>query len=439
MHDPDNDNRDLMDQYRASGRELLARAHGLVEQGEYGDAVELLRENVTLAKDALGVEHAEYGAALLELARVLGAQGKHAESETLLRKALALFERDPGVEHPPYGQSLQMLAGVLGAQDKFDEAEQLLREALAAQEKTLGPDNASLSFTLTNLGIALVQQQRLADAEPIVQRALVIVEATLGTKHPETARILTILAQIQAALGRDEASATARRALDTLVKTHGEDHPLVQDVEPLLKEIAEPSGELDTLLEQGAEAMEARDAPRAIELLTPVADRAHAEGLLPLEASACGMLAQALFVTGRREDALTRARRALQIAEEASQADAAAHFRELLETMEGSGPDAAVPDAFHSGIQSALEQARGGDPGGAAVKVAELADQAKTSGAPGPEATARILLAQLRLALADRDGALADLRRALEIAEGIGDEDAASHVRQLIEESSAPG
>lgn len=438
MHDPDNDPRDLLDHYRTHGRELLARAHGLVEQGEYAGAVELLRENVVLARDALGLEHAEYGAALAELARVLVAQGKHAEAESLLRKALTIFEGHPGIEHPPYGQSLQMLAGVLGAQDKFGEAEQLLREALAAQEKALGPDHASLSFTLTNLGIALVQQQRLTDAEPIVQRALVIVEATLGTKHPETARVLTIMAQIQAALGRDEASATARRALDTLVQTHGEDHPLVQDVEPLLKEIAEPSGELDALLEQGAEAMEARDAPRAIELLTPVADRAHAEGLLPLEASACGMLSQALFVTGRREEALTRARRALQIAEEAGQEDAAGHFRELLDTMEGSGPDAAVPDAFHSGIQAALEQARGGDPGGAAAKVAELADQARDSDAPGPEATARILLAQLRLALGEREGALADLRRALELAEQIGDANAATHVRQLIDETSAP-
>jgi tetratricopeptide (TPR) repeat protein len=438
VHDTDQENRESAERYRNEGRELLSRAHALVEQGDFGAAVDLLRENVGLAKDALGVEHPEYAGAMVELARVLGAQGKHAEAETLLRKALTLFERAPGVEHPPYGQSLQMLSAVLGAQDKFDEAETLLREALAAQEKALGPDHASLSFTLTNLGIALVQQQRLGDAEPVVERALVIVEATLGMKHPETARILTIMAQIQAALGREQASATARRALDTLVKTHGEDHPLVQDVQPLLKEIAEPSGELDALLEQGAEAMEARDAMRAIELLTPAADRAHAEGLLPLEASACGMLAQALFVTGRKEDALVRARRALEIAEEAGQEDAATHFRDLLETMEGAAGGTDIPDAFHAGLQAALQQAGTGDPGGAAVKVAALADEAREAGAEGAEATARILLAQLRLAVGDRDAAIVDLRRALEIAEQVGDENAVAHVRGLLEQAGAP-
>src|SRR4051794_20988305 len=102
VHDTEQENRETAERYRTEGRELLSRAHALVEQGDYGAAVELLRENVGLAKDALGVEHPEYAGAMVELARVLGAQGKHAEAETLLRKALALFERAPGVEHPPY-------------------------------------------------------------------------------------------------------------------------------------------------------------------------------------------------------------------------------------------------------------------------------------------------------------------------------------------------
>src|SRR5262249_27802480 len=164
--------------------------------------------------------------------------------------------------------------------------------------------------------IALVQEQRLEEAEPLVLRSLAVTEEALGEGHEETARILTIVAQVQAALGKAEASATARRALTALVAAHGEDHPRVNELRPVLQDIAEPSAESDPELEEGARALEPRAAARAIAVLAPLVERARREGLLPLEASASGMLAQALFVTGQKAEALLLAGRALTIAQE---------------------------------------------------------------------------------------------------------------------------
>ena len=411
---------------------LLKQANALIQEGRYAEAEPYYRGCLRDVKATLGKDHPGYGAALYELARVLSAQGKHAEAEGLLRRALTLFERAPGVEQPPFEQALHTLAGVLGAQDKFKDAEVLLRAALVTQERALGAEHPSLGPTLTNLAIALVQEQRLADAEPVVARSLHIAETHHGEAHAETARILTISAQIQAALGKDEARVTARRALTALVAVHGEEHPLVQDVQPILREIAEPSTELDALLEQGAEALEARDADAAIAILGPLVERAGKEGLLPLEASASGMLAQALFVTGRKEEALGKARRALEIAEEAGQDDAARHFRDLVEVMEGTEAGANIPDAFQAQVQAAVEVARSGDVKGASNALGKLADDAQEAGASGAEATARIVLGQILKAAGDAEMADTHLRRALAIAEQVGDDAATDHIRGML-------
>jgi tetratricopeptide (TPR) repeat protein len=416
---------------------LQEQAEALAQEGRLPEAEAIYRSILLLVKQAMGTDHPGYGAALYELSRVLSAQSKHAEAEGLLRQALAIFAEAPGVAQAPYEQTLHTLASVLAAEDKFKEAEELLRAALATQEKALGEAHPSVGSTLTNLAIALVQQQRLGEAEPVVLRALAIAEEAHGEAHGETARILTITAQIQAALGQEQASATARRALTSLVATHGEGHPLVQDVRPILEDIAEPSAELDALLQKGAEALEARDADRAIALLSPLVERARRDGLLPLEASAAGMLAQALFVAGRRGEALEHAHRALAIAEEAGQDDAIHHFRELVEVMERADPGPSIPDALHVQIQAAIEAAQQGDVSSAVRALDRLSQEAQVANESGAEATLRIVLGQILQATGGAELAVAHLRRALALAEQVGDQGAADHVRRMLEPDQA--
>jgi tetratricopeptide (TPR) repeat protein len=423
---------------------LHARANALYAAGKLDEAEALHREHVALMKDEGGADHPAYAAALHDLAVVQMARGRHAEAEVSLRRAVALLEVAPGVAHPAYGQALQVLASVLGAQDKFDDAEALLGDALDKQQEALGPDHVSLGATLANLSIALVQQQRLDEAEPMIKRALRLTEAGHGAEHPETARVLTITAQVQAALGRGEAPATAQRALATLIAVHGADHPLVQEVQPMLAGILDPDGDdggeegddLDAALQQGAEALEANDAERAILILEPLVNRAREEEILPLEASGCGLLAQALFIAGRKDEALLRARRALDIAVEAGQKDAAAHFRELCQTIEETDP--AASNAFHAQIQSALEAARSGDPMGALRELSKLADEARTAGALGPEATVRVLMGQLYGATGQPERATREMERALAVAEQVGDKSALGQIRQMMAQMGGP-
>jgi hypothetical protein len=76
---------------------------------------------------------------------------------------------------------------------------------------------------------------------------------------------------------------------------------------------------------------------------------------------------------------------------------------------------------------------QGGDMEGARNRLAQVAEQARAAGARGAEATARIFLGQILLALDEHALAAAELRTALGIAASLGDETAVAHVRSLLE------
>jgi tetratricopeptide (TPR) repeat protein len=184
------------------------------------------------------MEHPDYSTSLHELAGVLGSQGRYVEAEVLLRESLSLKEKILGRGHPDYAASLHGLAAVLESQGKYGEAEVLLRESLSLKEKVLGTGHPSLCPSLTNLAGVLAQQGKAEEGEPLLLRALEIALEVFGPANPETAQILNMLAQLQAVLGRPEAVSTAKLALQALEASLGTDHPITQNVTPILQRIA---------------------------------------------------------------------------------------------------------------------------------------------------------------------------------------------------------
>ncbi len=185
---------------------------------------------------------------------------------------------------------------------------------------------------------------------------------------------------------------------------------------------------LEAQLGVAVEALKAGDITRAIDLLSPIALQARAAELPGLEASACGMLAQAYPLTGNKDDGLAHARRALDIAEEVGDEGATAHFRKVVAALD----EGAEGDDFDARVRAALKQAQDGDPLGATRALIQLAGWAKEAKALGPEASARILLGQILLANDQRDLAVTELEQAIVIAEKLGDEGTASRIRELL-------
>jgi tetratricopeptide (TPR) repeat protein len=257
---------------------------------------------------------------------------------------------------------------------------------------------------------------------------------------------MKMLAQNQAAMGKPEARETARQALDAFSKSLGPSHSVTQRATPVLQQIAASAvpgpasaasaAALMAQIREGKAVLEARDPRRAADLLKQAAESAHDVAIPELESLACGLLALALSILGQRDEALVRAHRALAIAEHEREPSAGfiEDLRDVIQRMESAASppgDPGGPD-WNARIGAALERARAGDADAAFQALVEIAEQARAAAAPGPEASARIFLGQILLARGERALARAELLTALGIAEKLGDEGAAAHVRALL-------
>lgn len=219
------------------GSALYNLATVLRSREKYADAESLFRQALSIKEQTAGVENRSYARSLSGLASTLRGQGKYEEAEAAQRQALEIEEQTLGHEHPSYVASLHGLAIILQEQGRYAEAESLFRRVLALQEKLLGPFSQELCVTLSNLGATISQQGRPGEGVPLIIRAMEIAQATSGHDQPDTAYILSLLAQVQNASGSQEAPDTARKALDALQRTLGPDHPTTQRVSPRLQAI----------------------------------------------------------------------------------------------------------------------------------------------------------------------------------------------------------
>jgi tetratricopeptide (TPR) repeat protein len=297
---------------------------------------------------------------------------------------------------------------------------------------------------LMNLGVIVGAQGRHLEAEILMKRALQLRRAAYESDHPEIAKNLCNLAQCQANMGKPEARDTAQQALDALSKSLGPDHSFSREAFPILRAIAAGSRTrpatsaaevaLAAQIHAGKAAVEAGDHRLAVDLMTLAVDRARELGIPEMEASACGILAPALFSLDERDEAFVQARRALAIAEELSIAEGVAHFRGLIQLMESVGPfPRGIRGAdWNARIHAAWQQAQHGDPDAACRALVQIAEQTHEESAYGLEANARIFLGQILLARGERAVAKTELLHALKLAEAHDEANAAEQIRALL-------
>lgn len=232
----------------------------------------------------------------------------------------------------------------------------------------------------------------------------------------------------------------------TMTDNDDDENEGADDLDGDASEIDALGAELANALRRGIEELRTEDPDTAIEIFSRVALQARAAELPLMEASACGMLGQALLLVGRREEGMPHALRALEIAEEVGNEEAIGNFQALVQALsaeeepENEGevdPEQAeveaILDGLNARIKAAMEEAMAGDPVKAVDELVEVVEEAQNIGAMGPEASAQIGIGQLLLASGNNDLAVVSLRRALAIAERLENNAAAEHIRELLE------
>ncbi|MGM0578579.1 MAG: hypothetical protein ACQEXJ_22835 [Myxococcota bacterium] len=272
--------------------------------------------------------------------------------------------------------------------------------------------------------------ERLEEAEMLVRGLLAPALAQLGDvsraePHARRAHELAV------ARGDEESAAHYGGLADQLDQAL---HPEEDPNRPLTEQ------EMEAALDRAGDALTRAHPEEAVTLLEALAESTEASGHAAVEASARGMLAQALIMMRRGEEARPHLERAAAIAGRMNEPRAEAHFRELLGDLEpGSRRDALSKVDLARVREEANEaRSRAGEEMEAerfaeAVAILEpAAEHARREGASAAEASVRSMLAQALVMSGRREDAAREAERGLELARGEGDEEAVESFTQLL-------
>jgi len=237
----------------AEPRRMLAQLYVLL--GRYADAEVLYRR---------------LPEAPTRLAAVLQLQGRYAEADKLLRRACEARVRKVGVDDPEVADCFARMGELARLQGRLEEAERRLWQAYQIQTYLYGEDGSAVGRTLTALGRVAAARGETNRARDFFVRALAIAERparrdwgrldeqellqlhaaerehsayrgyistrTRESEHPDFARRFDHLAELYAALGRnDEAESMLKRSIAIREKAFGPDHPELEKSRSALK------------------------------------------------------------------------------------------------------------------------------------------------------------------------------------------------------------
>jgi tetratricopeptide (TPR) repeat protein len=203
---------------------LVTLGGALSVAGDYAGALRAFERSLAIREKVLP-EGNKVAQSLDDVGAVLIITGDYAPARRALERSLAIRRRIYGDNHPDVAQTLNDLGILLWRLKDFGAARPLLEQALAIRQRMLVPDDPLIAASLNNLAIVLNAMGDLQAARTLYERALVLREKALGPDHPRLANGLDNLATVLLKLkGYDSALVLMRRALAIRKKALGEMH-----------------------------------------------------------------------------------------------------------------------------------------------------------------------------------------------------------------------
>jgi serine/threonine-protein kinase len=161
-----------------------------------------------------------------------------AEAEPLLRSALDVQLKLYGPDNYNVGYARVSLAMLLHDEGKLPESETEFREALALYDKSLPANHQYRAAALMHFARLLVDRGKPDEALSLSSQSLNIWTSISSASGPRTAQAHAIHAYALEHLHKPhEAAEELEAALPILLKTRGEDDPVVRRAQTWLKEV----------------------------------------------------------------------------------------------------------------------------------------------------------------------------------------------------------
>jgi eukaryotic-like serine/threonine-protein kinase len=205
--------------------------------GDLKLAETLFRDAIRRDERAYGDQHPETGAARGNYGLLLQREGRLAEAEPFLRSALEVQLKLYGPDSYNTGYARVSLAMLLHDEGNLPESETEFRQALATYDKSLPASHQYRAAALMHFARLLVDRGKPEEALSLSGQSLNIWTSTSSASGPRTAQAHAIHAYALEHLHRPrEAAEELQSALPILLKTRGQDDPVVQRAQNWLKE-----------------------------------------------------------------------------------------------------------------------------------------------------------------------------------------------------------
>ena len=189
-----------------TSQEVLAIKQALAtvatEAGDFGGAIEILKDATEEAERVLGATHPDTLRARNNLAGAYQEAGRLNDAIPLHEKTLKARAQILGPNHPDTLASCNNLATAHQEAGRLNDAIPLLEETLKARTQILGPNHPHTLITRNNLANAYQDAGRLNDAILLFKENLEARARTLRPDHPDTLRSRNNLAMAYEAAGK---------------------------------------------------------------------------------------------------------------------------------------------------------------------------------------------------------------------------------------------
>jgi len=205
-------------------RESLANAFRYV--GQPARAVPDLEQVVRTSETLLGANHPDTLSRVNTLAKAYSDAGQTTKALAMFETNLKAREERLGFDHPDTVSSRDNLARAFKSAGRFDEALRLLETSAAALSAKLGADHPTTLTARNNLAVAYRDAGQASRAVPLLEAVLAATEAKLGRQHADTHSTRTALANAYLEIGQHSKSvALLEETLREREAQLGADHP----------------------------------------------------------------------------------------------------------------------------------------------------------------------------------------------------------------------
>ena len=205
--------------------------------GDLKLAEALFRDAIRRDERAYGDQHPETGTARGNYGLLLQREGRLSEAEPLLRSALDIQLKLYGPDNYNVGYARVSLAMLLHDEGNLPESETEFRQALAIYDKSLPANHQYRAAALMHFARLLVDRDKPEEALSLSMQSIAIWTTTSSSSGPRTAQAHAVHAYALERLHRPrEADAELETAVPILLKTGGEDDPVVRRAQNWLKE-----------------------------------------------------------------------------------------------------------------------------------------------------------------------------------------------------------